>query len=105
MNKLNDKERQQTYQTTRRKKYSIDKLNKKMNNKSLNNIEINDSKDSNSNKNNKIYNKKINEMNFKANRLKKYNSGRNIILKKNYISQNNINNYINPEANNYYYFI
>jgi len=102
INKLNDKERQQTYQTTRRKKYSIDKLNKKMNNKSLNNIEINDSKDSNSNKNNKIYNKKINEMNFKANRLKKYNSGRNIILKKNYISQNNINNYINPEANNYY---
>ena len=101
INKLNDKERQQTYQTTRRQKYSIDKLNKKMNNKSSYNIEINDSKDSNT-KNNKIYNKKLNEMNFKANRLKKYNSGRNIVLKKNFISQNNINNYINPEQNNYY---
>ena len=72
-----------------------------MNNKSSYNIEINDSKDSNT-KNNKIYNKKLNEMNFKANRLKKYNSGRNIVLKKNFISQNNINNYINPEQNNYY---
>ena len=100
MNKSNEKERQQTYQTTRRKKYSIDKLNKKINNKSLNNIEISDSKDNNTG--NKIYNKKINETNFKANRLKKYNSGRNIVLRKNYISQNNINNYINPEQKNNY---
>jgi len=101
MNKLNEKERQQTYQTTRRKKYSIDKLNKKINNKSFNNIEISDSKDNN-NSGNKIYNKKINETNFKANKLKKYNSGRNIVLRKNYISQNNINNYINPEQKNNY---
>ncbi len=101
INKLNEKERQQTYQTTRRKKYSIDKLNKKINNKSFNNIEISDSKDNN-NSGNKIYNKKINETNFKANKLKKYNSGRNIVLRKNYISQNNINNYINPEQKNNY---
>ena len=101
MNKLNEKERQQTYQTTRRKKYSIDKLNKKINNKSFNNIEISESKDNN-NSGNKIYNKKINETNFKANKLKKYNSGRNIVLRKNYISQNNINNYINPEQKNNY---
>ena len=101
INKLNEKERQ-TYQTTRRKKYSIDKINKKINNKSLNNIEINESKDNNSNNGNKIYNKKINETNFKANRLKKYNSGRNIVLRKNYISQNNINNCINPEQKNNY---
>ena len=100
MNKINDKERQQTYQTARRKKYSIDKINKKMNNKSLNNIEINDSKDNN--KGNNIYNKKIYETNVKANKLKKYNSGRNIILRKNYISQNNINNYINPDIKNNY---
>ena len=72
INNLNDKERQQTYQTTRRKKYSIDRINKKINNKSSNNIEIDDSKDSN--KGNKIYNKKINETNIKANKLKKYNS-------------------------------
>ena len=101
MNKLNEKERQQTYQTTRRKKYSIDKLNKKINNKSFNNIEISDSKENN-NSGNKIYNKNINETNFKANKLKKYNSGRNIVLRKNYISQNNINNYINPEQKNNY---
>lgn len=100
INNLNDKDRQQTYQTTRRKKYSIDRINKKLNNKSLNNIEISDSKDSN--KGNKIYNKKINEMNIKANKLKKYNSGRNIVLRKNYISQNQINNYINPENKNNY---
>ena len=100
INNLNDKERQQTYQTTRRKKYSIDRINKKLNNKSLNNIEISDSKDSN--KGNKIYNKKINETNIKANKLKKYNSGRNIVLRKNYISQNQINNYINPENKNNY---
>ena len=101
INKFNEKERQQTYQTTRRKKYSIDKLNKKINNKSFNNIEISESKDNN-NSGNKIYNKKINETNFKANKLKKYNSGRNIVLRKNYISQNNINNYINPEQKNNY---
>ena len=100
INNLNDKERQQTYQTTRRKKYSIDRINKKINNKSSNNIEIDDSKDSN--KGNKIYNKKINETNIKANKLKKYNSGRNIVLRKNYISQNNINNCINPEIKNNY---
>ena len=100
INNLNDKDRQQTYQTTRRKKYSIDRINKKLNNKSLNNIEISDSKDSN--KGNKIYNKKINETNIKANKLKKYNSGRNIVLRKNYISQNQINNYINPENKNNY---
>ena len=100
MNKINDKERQQTYQTARRKKYSIDKINKKMNNKSLNNIEINDSKDNN--KGNNIYNKKIYETNVKANKLKKYNSGRNIILRKNYISQNYINNCINPDIKNNY---
>ena len=100
INNLNDKERQQTYQTTRRKKYSIDRINKKLNNKSLNNIEISDSKDSN--KGNKIYNKKINETNIKANKLKKYNSGRNIVLRKNYISQNQINNYINHENKNNY---
>ena len=100
INNLNDKDRQQTYQTTRRKKYSIDRINKKLNNKSLNNIEISDSKDSN--KGNKIYNKKINETNNKANKLKKYNSGRNIVLRKNYISQNQINNYINPENKNNY---
>ena len=100
MNKFNEKERQQTYQTTRRNKYSIDKLNKKINNKSLNNIEINDSKEGNIG--NKIYNKKINETNFKANRLKKYNSGRNIIQKKNYMSQNNIKDIIIPEQNNNY---
>ena len=100
INNLNDRERQQTYQTTRRKKYSIDRINKKLNNKSSNNIEINDSKDSN--KGNKIYNKKINETNIKANKLKKYNSGRNIVLRKNYISQNNFNNYINPEIKNNY---
>jgi len=100
INNLNDKERQQTYQTTRRKKYSIDRINKKLNNKILNNIEISDSKDSN--KGNKIYNKKINETNIKANKLKKYNSGRNIVLRKNYISQNQINNYINPENKNNY---
>ena len=100
INNLNDKDRQQTYQTTRRKKYSIDRINKKLNNKSLNNIEISVSKDSN--KGNKIYNKKINETNIKANKLKKYNSGRNIVLRKNYISQNQINNYINPENKNNY---
>ena len=100
INNLNYKDRQQTYQTTRRKKYSIDRINKKLNNKSLNNIEISDSKDSN--KGNKIYNKKINETNIKANKLKKYNSGRNIVLRKNYISQNQINNYINPENKNNY---
>ena len=100
INNLNDKDRQQTYQTTRRKKYSIDRINKKLNNKSLNNIEISDSKDSN--KGNKIYNKKINETNIKANKLKKYNSGRNIVLRKNYISQNQINNYINHENKNNY---
>ena len=100
INNLNDKDRQQTYQTTRRKKYSIDRINKKLNNKNLNNIEISDSKDSN--KGNKIYNKKINETNIKANKLKKYNSGRNIVLRKNYISQNQINNYINPENKNNY---
>ena len=100
INNLNDRDRQQTYQTTRRKKYSIDRINKKLNNKSSNNIEINDSKDSN--KGNKIYNKKINETNIKANKLKKYNSGRNIVLRKNYISQNNFNNYINPEIKNNY---
>ena len=112
INNLNDKDRQQTYQTTRRKKYSIDRINKKLNNKSLKNIEISDSKDSN--KGNKIYNKKINETNIKANRFtkfennidiltkKKYNSGRNIVLRKNYISQNQINNYINPENKNNY---
>ena len=100
INNLYDKDRQQTYQTTRRKKYSIDRINKKLNNKSLNNIEISDSKDSN--KGNKIYNKKINETNIKANKLKKYNSGRNIVLRKNYISQNQINNYINPENKNNY---
>ena len=45
INKINeDKARQQTYQTARRDKYSIDKLNKKINNKGLNNIEISDSK-------------------------------------------------------------
>ena len=100
INNMNDRDRQQTYQTTRRKKYSIDRINKKLNNKSSNNIEINDSKDSN--KGNKIYNKKINETNIKANKLKKYNSGRNIVLRKNYISQNNFNNYINPEIKNNY---
>ena len=100
INNLNDKDRQQTYQTTRRKKYSIDRINKKLNNKNLNNIEISDSKDSN--KGNKIYNKKINETNIKANKLKKYNSGRNIVLRKNYISQNQINNYINLENKNNY---
>ena len=100
IDKINDKERQTTYQTARRNKYSIDKINKKLNNKSLNNIEINDSKDNN--QVNKIYNKKINETNIKANKLKKYNSGRNIILRKNYISQSNINinNQINPEKKN-----
>ena len=56
IDKINDKERQTTYQTARRNKYSIDKINKKLNNKSLNNIEINDSKDNN--QVNKIYNKK-----------------------------------------------
>ena len=52
INNLNYKERQQTYQTTRRQKYSFDRINKKINNKSSNNIEIDDSKDSN--KGNKI---------------------------------------------------
>ena len=85
INKINeDKARQQTYQTARRDKYSIDKLNKKINNKGLNNIEISDSKVNS--KGNKIYNKKINETNIKSNKLKKYNSGRNIALKKNYIN-------------------
>ena len=57
INKINeDKARQQTYQTARRDKYSIDKLNKKINNKGLNNIEISDSKVNS--KGNKIYNKK-----------------------------------------------
>ena len=97
INKINeDKARQQTYQTARRDKYSIDKLNKKINNKGLNNIEISDSKVNS--KGNKIYNKKINETNIKSNKLKKYNSGRNIALKKNYISNSNFNNmknYIN----------
>ena len=100
MNKIKEKERQQTYQTTRRKKYSIDKLNKKMNNKSLNNVEISDSKENNFG--NKIYNKKIKETNFKANRLKKYNSGKNIILKKNYINQSNYKDFNNPEQKSNY---
>ena len=100
MNKVKEKERQQTYQTTRRKKYSIDKLNKKMNNKSLNNVEISDSKENNFG--NKIYNKKIKETNFKANRLKKYNSGKNIILKKNYINQSNYKDFNNPEQKSNY---
>ena len=43
-------------------------------------LKINDSKVNS--KGNKIYNKKINETNIKSNKLKKYNSGRNIALKK-----------------------
>jgi len=100
INKINeDKARQQTYQTARRDKYSIDKLNKKINNKGLNNIEISDSKVNS--KGNKIYNKKINETNIKSNKLKKYNSGRNIALKKNYISNSNFNNMKNNINSSY----
>ena len=93
-----ERPKQQTYQTTRRKMYSIDKMNKQQNNYSLNyNINNNEIKP----KMNNVYNKKFNDdLNIKANKLKKYNSGRNIILKKNYINivktnRSNNNNHTN----------
>jgi hypothetical protein len=104
-----DRTKQQTYQTTRRKMYSIDKFNKQQNNYNCNNgntsNEIINNNQNNgttklyNNNNNYNYNKKIiDDLNLKANKLKKYNSGRNIVLRKNYINKYP-NNFINYENN------
>ena len=106
INYNDERQNQQTYQTKSRKKYSIDKINRQQNNYSINdniNNNINNNIIMNDNVNNAmntVYNKKINDnLNMKANKLKKYNSGRNIVLKKNYMNQN-LNNYINYNNQN-----
>ena len=105
MNYNDERQRQQTYQTTRRKMFSIDKINNQQNNYSINNNINNNIINNNTNNGiNNVYNKKINDdFNFstKANKLKKYNSGRNIVLKKKYMNQN-LNNYINFDNQNSY---
>ena len=99
-----DRTKQQTYQTTRRKMYSIDKITKQQNNYNTTNDIINNNINNNQTNGiktiyNNIYNKKINDdLNIKANKLKKYNSGRNIVLRKNYINKNQTN-YINFDNN------
>ena len=94
-----NRQKQKTYQTSRRKIYSIDKINKPNYSYSINNNIINNNIKSKKN----IYNKKFNDnLSAKTNKLKKYNSGRNIILKKNYINKNkNQNNNINDNQNNF----
>jgi len=107
--KMYEDKTKHTYHTTRRKMYSIDKVHKQQNNSysinynvsnNLNNNLINNNEEKNL-ANNNIYNKKFNDE-IKASRLKKYNSGRNIVLKKNYINQNNFINFDNQKyyANN-----
>lgn len=104
--KMYEDKTKHTYQTTRRKMYSIDKVHKQQNNSysinynisnNLNNNLIKNNEEKNK-VNNNIYNKKFND-DIKASRLKKHNSGRNIVLRKNYINQNN---YINFDNQKYY---
>ena len=103
--KMYEDKTKRTYHTTRRKMYSIDKVHKQQNNSysinynisnNLNNNIINNNEEKNK-INNNIYNRKFDDI--KASRLKKYNSGRNIVLRKNYINQNNYINYDNQKYN------
>ena len=101
INMNEERPKQQTYQTTRRKMYSIDKIGKQQNNYSINNNINNNIINNNVNNGfQNIYNRKLNDdLNIRANKLKKYNSGRNIVLRKNYVNQH-LNKYINYENQN-----